>query len=443
MYSQLFDFQERLDKVFDKMDKASLLIVDSNPEAIRTGDQNHSYRPNSYMVYLIGFEEPNSMLVMTKDDNDTKEVLLFVQPRDPEKETWTGRIVGPENTKKNYKVTDSIANNEFDDWVTKNILKFRKLYYTFGQDSLLDKKIVALFRDGLSIKNPPGPGITVIEKSTTILDELRLIKDNKEIEIMKKACEISAQAHIKAMQFIKPSIKEYEIENIVNSYFRSQGANGPGYPSICASGDNATILHYVTNNEDCKDGELFLIDAGCEFNYYSSDISRTFPVNGKFSDLQKKIYEIVLNAEKRAIEACIVGNTYSQVHNLTQTLLTEGLVELGILEGDVSKLVEEKKYMPYYMHGTGHWLGLETHDVGGKKKMNGSNFVEIPFQSGMITTIEPGLYFSSTLEDLPEKFKGIGIRIEDDILITDQGPVILTASVPKEISEIEGLMAKN
>ena len=442
MYSQLFDFQERLDKVFDKMDKASLLIVDSNPEAIRTGDQNHSYRPNSYMVYLIGFEEPNSTLIMTKDDNDTREVLLFVQPRDAEKETWTGRIIGPENTKKYYKVTDSFANNEIDDWITKNILKFRKLYYTFGQDSALDKKIIKLFRDGLSIKNPPGPGITVIENSTTILDELRLIKGKKEIEVMEKACEISAQAHIKAMQFIKPSIKEYEIENIVNSHFRSQGANGPAYTSICASGDNATILHYITNSEECKDGELFLIDAACELHYYSSDISRTFPVNGKFTDLQKKIYNIILNAEKRAIESCVVGNTYSQVHNLTQTLLTEGLVELGILEGDVSKLVEEKKYMPYYMHGTGHWLGLDTHDVGGKKRMKGTEFVEIPFQSGMITTIEPGLYFSSTLENLPEEFKGIGIRIEDDILITDQGPINLTASVPKEISEIEQLMVK-
>ena len=271
---------------------------------------------------------------------------------------------------------------------------------------------------------------------------MRLIKDEQEIEIMKKSCEISAEAHIEAMKFIKPSVNEYEIENVVNSYFRGQGANGPAYPSICATGDNATTLHYMANSEKCHQGQLFLLDAGCEYNFYSADITRTFPVNGKFTALQKRIYEIVLIAQKEGIKACTVGSTYQNVHNLTIKILTEGLIELGILEGDIEKLIEEKKYLPYYPHGTGHWLGLDTHDVGGRKEMIQNEFIDIKFVPGMIMTIEPGLYFSRNLEGIPEEFKGTGVRIEDDVLITESGPVVLSSKVPKEISEIEMLMVK-
>ena len=442
MYSELFDFQKRLDKVFSNMESESLLIVDANPPKSRTGDTDYVYRPKSYLLYLIGFEEPKSHIVLTKDKNDKCETLLFVQERDPEKETWTGKIIGPENAKKLFKVTDTFKINEFPEWLQKNALKFQKLYFNFGYGSALDEIFIALFRDVIRSKTPEGPGVTVIEKYTTIIDKLRLFKDKKEIEVMQKACNISAQAHINAMKIIKPSIKEYEIENVVNSYFRAEGGEGPAYSSICATGNNATILHYISNKDECKDGELFLIDAATEYKYYASDISRTYPVNGKFTDIQKKVYNIVLKAEKKAIEACTIGNTYFKIHELTLRILTEGLVELGILEGDIDKLLEEKKYMPYYMHGTGHWVGLETHDVGGKREMKNKEFIEIVFQPGMITTIEPGLYFSNTIEGLPEQFKGIGVRIEDDILITEQGPVILTDKVPKEISDIEDLMAR-
>ena len=440
MYSNLFNFEERLKQAFSKMDPASILIVDANPTSNRTGDQDYYYRPNSYLVYLIGFEEPNCHLVLTKDDNGGCQTLLFVQPRDPEKETWTGKIIGPENAKKQYKVTDAFKNSEFEEWYRKNVLKYRKLYYSFGSNSPLDQLIINIFNHGIRTKNPEGPGVSIIEKSTVILNPLRVIKDEKEIEIMKKACEISAKAHIQAMKFIKPTVKEYEIENVVNSYFRGQGGEGPAYSSICATGDNATVLHYITNRDECKDGELFLLDAAAEYKYYSSDITRTFPVNGKFTDLQKKIYEIVLKAEKESIKACVVGNTNKKINDQTIKILTEGLVELGILSGDVSKLIEEKKYEPFYMHGVGHYLGLDTHDVGPRKVMEDKKFIDKKYEPGMITTIEPGLYFSSKL-DIPTEFKGIGVRIEDDILITENGPVVLSDGVPKEIFEIEELMA--
>lgn len=441
MYSELFKFEERLNNVFSKMESKSLLIVDASPLSNRTGDQEYLYRPNSYLLYLIGFEEPNCHLVLTKDKDNKCETLLFVQERDPDKETWTGKIIGPENAKKLYKVTEALKNTDFPDWLYKNALKFSKLYYNFGQDSPMDELIIKLFRDGIRIKNPEGPGITVIEKSTEILDNLRVLKDAEEIEVMKKACKISAQAHIKAMKFIKPSVKEYEIENVVNSHFRGEGGEGPAYSSICATGDNATTLHYVSNKDVCKDGELFLIDAAAEYKYYSSDITRTFPVNGKFTELQKKVYNIVLKAEKESIKACIVGNTNKMINDLTIKILTEGLVELGALTGEVDQLIADEKYKPFYMHGVGHFLGLDTHDVGPRKVINGEEFIDKTYEAGMVTTIEPGLYFSSRLEGIPEELKGIGVRIEDDVLITKEGPVVLTDSVPKEISEIEELMA--
>ncbi len=441
MYSTLFDFEVRQSKVFDKMELASILILDASPVSTRTGDSDYQYRPNSYILYLIGFEESDCHLVLTKDKDNKCETLLFVRPRDPEKETWTGKIIGPENAKKLFKVNGTFKISEFNEWLQKNVLKYQKLYYEFGYNSALDQTLISLFRDGIRVRNPEGPGITVIEKSTILLDPLRAIKDKKEIEIIQKTCDISVQAHLNAMKSIKPSMKEYEIENVVNSYFRSQGAEGPAYPSICATGDNATILHYITNREECKDGELFLLDAAAEYKYYSSDITRTFPVNGKFSELQKKVYEVVLKAEKEAIKMCKIGNTNKQINDQTIKILTEGLVELKILKGDVTKLIEEKKYTPYYMHGVGHNLGLDTHDVGPKKVFKGTKFVDKEYEPGMITTIEPGLYFSSTIEGLPEEFKGIGVRIEDDVLITENEPVVLTANVPKEISEIESLMA--
>lgn len=444
MLNNLFDYEKRQKDAFSKMDSASILIVDNNPVYNRTGDQDFGYRPNSYMVYLVGFEEPNSHLVLTKNKDGDCSSILFVQPRDPEKETWTGRIHGPENTKRLFKVSEAFDITEFPEWLTKNNENFTKLYYEFGNNTPLDSTILDLFKRGVRSKKPTGTGITVIENARTLLAPLRLIKDEKEIEIMQKACDISSEAHIKAMEFIKPSTKEFEIENVVNSHFRGSGANGPGYSSICATGDNATILHYISNNAECKDGELFLLDAACEYAYYSSDITRTFPVSGKFTELQKKIYNIVLKAETEAIKSCTVGNTYKKVHELVLEILTKGLIELGILEGELSKLLEDKAFMPYYMHGTGHWLGIDTHDVGGRFYLNENNeFTEKTFVPGMITTIEPGLYFSSTLENIPEDFKGIGVRIEDDILITADGPVVLSNKVPKEIDEIEQLMAMN
>lgn len=435
MSPELFEYKARQSRCYKRMVVSSILIIQANQISYRSHDTDYPYRANSNVLYFTGFEEPGCTLILLKNKKSECKTILFVQPKDPVRETRTGPRIGPELTKENYSVIESYPNTELEKWFQKNTVEIFTMYYNIGGvNKKLEELVINKFAKSQALLNP-----------VSLLAGLRTVKDDKEIESMKKSAEIAVQAHILAMKSISPNIMEYEIQDIVNHFFKSQGASGPAYNSICASGDNANILHYVRNNDKCKDGDLFLLDAGCEYRYYASDITRTFPVNGKFTDVQKKIYSIVLNANKIAIEHCIVGKTWDEINDVTIKIITRGLVNLGVLNGDVGidKLIEEKKYKPYYIHTFGHSLGLDTHDISNFETIENGKLISTKIQAGTVLTVEPGLYFSSILKDIPEELKGIGIRIEDDILFTNEGPVNLTTSVPKEIEEIEALMKKN
>jgi Xaa-Pro aminopeptidase len=438
-----FDYLKRQESVFRKMNRASMMILIANPISFRSHDTDYPYRPNSNILYLSGFEEPESVLVLLKtvsQDNENEKskmnfeqkTILFVQPKDPEKETWTGRRLGPELAKRLYHVTEVFENTHFSEWFKEHFENISTFYCRLNQFKKgIDEQIIELFAK--------TPYIT-IQNPLKLLGEIRTIKDNVEIDLMKKSAKIASDSHVTAMKYITPNMPEIDLQHLFSHEFRSKGATGEAYNSIIASGDNATILHYVKNNSVCKDGDLILIDAGCEFQYYASDITRTYPVNGKFTEFQKKIYNIVLEAQKIAINLCQAGNTWDQINKATIKSLTEGLVTLGILKGNTEKLIDEEKYKPFFMHSFGHSLGLDTHDPSNLRIVEDGEKKYYELRPGTIITVEPGLYFSSTLEKIPEEFKGIGVRIEDDVLITENGPVILTESVPKEVDEIELLM---
>ena len=310
-------------------------------------------------------------------------------------------------------------------------------------DANTDEKVLKAYNQSRSESQRKFIGPREIIDSNPLIHNFRLIKTPEEIEIIKQACNISSNSHIDAMKAIKPDMTEYQIQSIVEHEFLINGGRHPAYGSICGSGENGTILHYIQNNSTFKNGELFLIDAATEYSYYCADITRTYPINGKFTPIQQKIYEIVLEAQTKGIELCKPDNTFDSIHNKTLEVLTLGLVDLGILEGEPAQLIKDEKYKPYYMHRTSHWLGLDVHDVGFYSIANDDEVQSIKLKPGMILTIEPGLYFQPTIPNLPEEFKGIGIRIEDDILITEHGYINLTESTPKSISELESIVGSN
>lgn len=427
-------------RLFADIPPASLVILPSNPTAPRSHDTEHPYRQNSDVIYLSGFEEQDSILVMQKLADGSSKTILFVQPRDPEKESWTGKRVGPERAPEWFGVDEAFVNTELEQWVGEAFKEAYTLYYSFGTRTEVDQVVLGALKSVKRHRQRNYVGVRSIINPMDLIHESRLIKDDEELKVMRRAAEISVEAHSLAMKAMSPGIMEYEIEAVVNGHFRKCGGFAPAYTSICASGDNATILHYVENNEECKDGELFLIDAGAEYKYYAADISRTYPVNGKFTHEQKQVYEVVLKAFKASIDHCRVGNTFQSVHDLAVRFLTEGLVELGVLEGDIDELIKEEKYKPFFMHRIGHWLGLDTHDVGFYKLAGDPEAEDRPLKPNMVLTIEPGLYFTPNCEDVPEKYRGIGVRIEDNVLVTAEGPEVLTVGLPVEISEIESLM---
>ena len=435
-------YEKRRQKVFEKIQHGSLVILPSNPKSIRSRDTEYLHRQNSDILYLTGFSEPESILVLQKNLDGETKTILFVNPKNKEEETWHGRRIGPEYAVSHFNVNEAYSNVDFKQWTQTAFEENFNVYYPLAMDFSFDQQLLESYKLIAQHRSKNYIGVSRFIDSSIILSELRLIKDETEIDIMRKAASISAEAHIEAMKKLKSGMYEYEIESIVNSYFRSKGANGPAYPSIVATGENATILHYVQNSDQCKEGQLLLIDAGAEYKYYAADITRTYPVSGKFTILQRELYEIVLNAQKSGIKSCYPSNTFQNIHKSVVRVLTESLVDLELLNGDIDELIDKESYKPYYMHGTSHWLGLDTHDVGFYKipKNQHSEPEERILEPGMVLTIEPGLYFSSYIENLPAKFHGIGIRIEDDILITENGLEILSKDVPKEVDAIEALM---
>ena len=416
------EFGERRTRIFAQMQPNSALLLFSEIEKRRNNDCSYPFRQDSYFWYLTGFNEPNAALLLLKTEQSEK-AIIFLRPRDPLLETWNGRRLGVEHAPQQLNVNKAYSIEEFSTVLPKILKNLTAIYYvpeihTWG-DKLVTESAVS-FNEILDWR--------------PMLSEMRLIKSPNEIRLMQQAGQITALGHIKAMQTTRPNRFEYEIESDILHEFNRHCARFPSYNSIVAGGNNACILHYTENDRPLNDGDLVLIDAGCEFAMYAGDITRTFPVNGKFSQPQREIYDLVLKAQKRAIELLVPGNSIKQANDEVIRIKTQGLVDLGILKGDVDTLIEQQAYRQFYMHGLGHWLGLDVHDVGsyGQDKQR---ILEI----GMVITVEPGIYIAEDA-DVPEQYKGIGVRIEDNLLMTEYGNKILTAAAPKEIADIENLM---
>ncbi|WP_118861570.1 Xaa-Pro aminopeptidase [Haemophilus haemolyticus] len=416
------EFGERRTRVFAQMQPNSALLLFSEIEKRRNNDCTYPFRQDSYFWYLTGFNEPNAALLLLKTEQAEK-AIIFLRPRDPLLETWNGRRLGVERAPQQLNVNEAYSIEEFVTVLPKILKNLIALYYVPEIHTWGDKLVTE-----------SSVNFNEILDWRPMLSEMRLIKSPNEIRLMQQAGQITALGHIKAMQTTRPNRFEYEIESDILHEFNRHCARFPSYNSIVAGGNNACILHYTENDRPLNDGDLVLIDAGCEFAMYAGDITRTFPVNGKFSQPQREIYELVLKAQKRAIELLVPGNSIKQANDEVIRIKTQGLVDLGILKGDVDTLIEQQAYRQFYMHGLGHWLGLDVHDVGnyGQDKQR---ILEI----GMVITVEPGIYISEDA-DVPEQYKGIGVRIEDNLLMTEYGNKILTAAAPKEIADIENLM---
>ncbi|MBX7219887.1 MAG: aminopeptidase P N-terminal domain-containing protein [Blastocatellia bacterium] len=434
-------YRARRQRVLDTIG-CNTLVVYSPSEAHRTHDLNYRYRPDSDVYYLTGFDEPDSVVVLTNDHPDHKFVM-FVRPRDPERETWDGIRAGVEGAATKFGADAAYTIGEFPAKIGDYLNKSKTLYYRFSRDEHFNQQILGALKNAKWSRHRNGYWPDTLRDTNWLLGEMRLRKDEDEVERMRRAADIAVEAHCEAMRAAAPGKYEFEIEAVIEYTFRRRGAFGSSYTSIVGSGANATILHYNTNDRLMQDGDLLLVDAGSEYGYYASDITRTYPVNGKFTEPQKHIYEVVLRSQLAAIEKVKPGNRFLDYHVTARDVLIEGLIDLGLLEGSVEKNVEERTFEKFYMHRAGHWLGSDVHDASPYMvEESEGNYASRIFEPGMVVTVEPGLYFQPTLENVPAQYLGIGIRIEDDILVTADGNHNLTAGTPKTVEEIEAWMGK-
>ena len=422
------------------MEENSVAIIPAAHEQTRSYDTEFKFRQDSDFWYLTGFPEPDAVAVIDPQ-NKKSPYTLYVRPRDLEMETWFGRREGVEGAVKNYGADKAFSIDKFEADLPKLLDGHEKLYYRFALDKDLDQQMLK-YLSGQRVRRLKSayPPHTIIDP-TIILGEMRLHKTPDEAEMMQTAATIAAEAHILAMKKVKPGMNEGQVEAMMEAYMKDKGASGVAYNSIIGGGANATILHYVENNMPLRDGDLILIDAGAEFKGYASDITRTFPVNGKFTQPQRDVYDVVLDVQKKCIDYTVRGNRWADRQKYSIELLTEGMLKLGLLKGKATDLIKNKAYLKYYMHGVGHYLGLDVHDAG-RYYVDQHAKESKPFAPGMVLTVEPGLYIPPNDKDAPAKYRGIGIRIEDDVLVTEDGNRNLTSKVPKEAEEIEALMAK-
>ena len=429
-------FAERRRRFMDQMETGVALFF-AAPEKVRSNDTHYRFRQDSDFHYLTGFPEPGAAALLLPQHSEHRFVL-FVRPRDREREIWDGRRAGPEGARSKYGADASYTIDQLAEVLPRYLENAASLYYTFGRYPQSDASAQKAL-DVVRTKNRQGiRAPRVFHDPAAILNDMRLKKTAGELDIMRRAASISSEAHRAAMEALRPGMQEYEIEALIEYTFRRHGAAGPSYNTIVGSGVNATILHYIENTATCKDGDLLLVDAGAEVEGYSADITRTYPVNGRFTPAQREVYEIVLTAQKRAIAEVRAKNTFNAVHDVALRTLVEGLVKLGLLKGDVDRLIAEEAYKPYYMHRTSHWLGLDVHDVGDYRDGEAWR----PLEPGMVLTVEPGLYFGEDRTEVPAPYRGMGIRIEDDVLVTAGEPEVLTAATPKTVTEIESVMSK-
>ncbi len=427
-------FAARRKALMDAIGPDAVAVVRSLPERLRNGDSHYPFRQHSDVLYLTGFAEPDTTVIL-RPGAATDRVVMFVRPRDPAMEVWDGRRAGVEGATRDYGADVAYPASELATRLPELICNVDELHYAIGLDEdtdLLIARTVARLRK-LEKRGQRPPRAIVDPRAA--LHELRLRKGPEELHALRKAAAISADAHVAAMRQGRPGTFEYELEATIDYAFRSRGGAGPGYGTIVGAGENATILHYVENRCAIADGDLVLIDAGCEYNHYTADITRTWPASGRFTAPQRRVYELVLGVQKSAIELAAPGVTLDDIHQHCVRALTAGMIELGLLTGTVDERVADAAYKRYYMHLTSHWLGLDVHDAGAYTRGGKPR----PLEPGMVITVEPGLYIAADDETAPAELRGIGVRIEDDVLITADGRENLTAACPKEIADLEAI----
>ena len=426
-------FEVRRKKVMQQIGNG-IAIVPNAPVRQRNSDVHYPYRPDSDFYYLTHFPEPFSVAVFAPGHEDG-EYILFCRENNPDQERWEGYRAGLQGAVATYNADLSYSISEMDSIMPKLLENREKIHYCIGRYPDFDKNVIKWMNSARrKIRSGIAVPTSLVDISRTI-HELRMFKQKSEFSNMQHAARVSARAHMQAMAVCQPGMMEFEIQAKLECCFRENGCR-TAYPSIVASGANACVLHYIENSRLMQDGDLLLIDAGAEYDCYAADITRTFPVNGRFTAEQKLVYEVVLEAQKNAIDAAKPGNCYSDVNEAATLTLVDGLIDLNILNMSVEEALETSAYRPYYMHKIGHWLGLDVHDVGDYYDSGGSR----QLQQGMYMTVEPGLYLSPSA-DLDERWHGIGVRIEDDVLMTENGNVVMTADVPKSIPEIEEIMS--
>ena len=431
------DHAQHRQRVLDALGPDEAVLVFGAPTRTRNSDSDHRYRPDSDLYWLTGWEDPECAIFLRPGEHP---FTLFVQPRDPKREQWDGFRPGPNGAVAEYGADEAFEIGELPEQLTRLVQGVRVLHYRFAQDpdqdalvaGAIQKATRAARRNGLSIPE-------TFHSPAVLLHELRLRKSEAELKVLRRAAALSVEAHRRAMSRTRSGLHEYDIEATLQHTFLAHGSTGAGYTPIVGAGRNATVLHYNRNRDPLCDGDLLLVDAGGEHHYYTADITRTWPVSGRFTDAQTRVYQWVLAAQDRAIDQCRAGRPREAIHEAAVRTLTEGMIDLGLLEGPVDARIEDESYKRYYMHGTSHWLGLDVHDVGAYGRDGAVRTLE----PGMVMTVEPGLYIASDDDDAPEALRGIGIRIEDDIVVTDGDPENLTAGAPRTVAEIEALVGQD
>jgi len=429
-------FKARRERLLEQMSAngGGLALIPTAPEAIRNRDTHYPYRHDSYFYYLTGFREPDAALLLVAGDEPRS--ILLCREKDPEREIWDGFRYGPQAAREQFAMDQAEPIGRLAELLPDLCADQPALYYSVGHDAPWDQRVTAALNAARANTRSGVTAPSTIRDVRALLDEMRLIKDDAEIALMRRAAAISAEAHRQAMRATRPGVFEYEVEAVIGQCFRRAGSQAAAYPSIVASGPNACVLHYVENERRMQDGDLLLIDAGCELDGYASDITRSFPVGGRFSAAQRDIYELVLAAQAAAVGRIGPGEHWNAPHDAAVEVLARGLLDLGLLQGSFEEVMEKHDYRRFYMHRTGHWLGLDVHDAGEYKQDGDWR----PLQPGMTLTVEPGCYVRPA-DDVPEAFWNIGVRIEDDALVTSDGCELITSNAPKTVAEIEEWMA--
>jgi Xaa-Pro aminopeptidase len=432
-------FRRRRQRVLNRLGDG-LLLLPTAPLRLRNGDVLHGFRPDSHFFYLTGFGEPEAIVACRRVDRARHHTVLFLRPRDPAREVWDGPRLGPSRARRRLGIDEAYPMSDLYRRVEELLRGCPRLFYTLGVDEGMDRSLRTVFQR-LAIENYRGnpPAHPAIEDPTPTIAAERLYKDAAEIEALESAAGISASGHRRAMEAVRPGMMEYELQAEVEASFRRAGSPRNGYDSIVASGANACTLHYVSNSRRMRSGDLVLVDAGAERDLYTADITRTFPVSGTFSPEQAQVYRLVLRAQKAAIRAIRPGRPWNAPHRAAVGAIVDGLRRLRLLKGSRDAILNKESYRRWFMHGTSHWLGMDVHDAGGYLEPDGK---PRRLRAGMVLTVEPGLYFGAGDRRIPERFRGIGVRIEDDVLVTRSGSRVLTAGVPKELAEVEALCGR-